>query len=404
MVEPEALTHRLPLSQELRRLPSVEMLPRGPVDVVLMPGMGPVPAQLRGPEGARRPVADFERMRAIAIAGNELAANGFVKADGFLIPTGRATANTADVQNAYAQTPAFREKFAAAMKVRIVNEKPGTGEMTPSQFLATYPEFKSIQGLQRLLGRPQTEAEMAIILETTEAGLMEDLQIRTRPKSHRETTQIKLPEILASNTIENIVRTINLLDTEAKKRGDDMWRGTIAIVSSNFGHIQRIKEIFKALGIGEDRIVPLSADAVLRHAGYDPKYLDKYEREDLNLDTDLGRNTLKSQERWRRGVREMPQYVLPEIALIENDARLFQVMEALQDWYGEEMLRKIDPDLIDIKRFTAEQIRGTLGKIERQKPPESWGDLDDAKTAAWVAENAAYTDLTKAWLQQNSPS
>lgn len=378
-----------PFSQEPRKLPHIENYQQGPVDAVIVLGMGPVRPQLRGvpnEEGVRRPIADFERMRAIAIATKELAAHGEISPKGFIIPTGRASANSGDVQKA----AKYREEKLTGMedlgaeqqKAQLYKEANERGEKVPGGVV-----------VQRFYGLPQSEKEVEKVVQISEARLMTDLINLTRPKKKGdlETKQRILEEKSAPNTIRNFVESINELD----KVVGEVWKGSLGIVTSNFGHISRGEEILHALGFTRENgyvVIGLSAERVLRHYGYSESYLDRYESQNAPD------GTIQNQEKFRRAVRTLPLYLLPEVGHFENDDRLLQVMHGVRQWYGEEALKQFNLDKFET--LSASEIRARLPKdSDRVQPPDDWKKETDI--ALWREEIAAYDQVTEAWLTRN---
>jgi hypothetical protein len=240
------------ISSEIAGLP-------GKIDALVLLGMGPVKPELRGPEGDRHPVVDFERMRAITIAGKELVAHGLVSEGGAVIPTGRTTADSGEVEKALGES----QKGVDAETLNTMN----------------YIER------QRTVGKPQTSEEAETIKKTSEAELMSDLLKKAVAKPGEIDRQGVPVDIIleeqAKNTIENVINTINLMDARQGRK----WVGSVGILTSNFGHIPRIKELFNAFGVGDSKIVPLSAEAVLDHYGYDSSYLARYNELNVNEPT-----------------------------------------------------------------------------------------------------------------------
>lgn len=141
----------------------------------------------------------------------------------------------------------------------------------------------------RATAKPASPAEAEAVAQTAESALMRYLVERI-PK---EQSRAVLEEHEAKNTIENIIRIFNLLD----KRAGGVWRGTLAVVTSNFGQIGRIVDLFHAFGIENKNIVPLSAEQALRHSQYGVGFSDAYQGKVAAYDTLteawLTRNTLQ---------------------------------------------------------------------------------------------------------------
>ena len=335
------------------------MLPQPPMAAVIGLGMGPVVPQLRGPKGKRRPVTISPWMRHNAIAIAEIVDSGLIEENGYIIPSG---------------FPARKEDMN-----RQLRETPRTQ--------------------REAYGRPASTEEEMQIRKTSEAKLMGWLighaVARSATASRKYPNPTVLEEREASNTIQNFVRAINLLDKRSYERTGGLFEGNIAFVASEFGHVARAKEILNALGFDDERIVPITAQQVLRHFGYKgnlyPELWHGKPYEKQMQDTKL------SQERWRRGVREKPAYVLTEIIYFEKNARLMQVMAALGRWYGQEDLGKFS--LGDFAFLKPEDLRRILGSIDRNAS-ENWPEeAIPADTSALTQEIEKYKRLTEQWLR-----
>lgn len=344
------------------------------VQAVIALGMGPVRPQLRGGVGGKKRhiVAHHPRMREIAVAVKELAANGYIDPKGCIIPTGRATANTAETQKALEQR----------------------GTETPEELLSLSTEeykrrFPKFGDFQNYVGQPQSEEEVARVVGISESSLMADLikkaVSKPGPLDRKEVPPEIIEETEAPNTIQNFVRAINLLD----KRTKGVFKGKIGVVSSNFGHLSRARGILLALGIPEEKIVCLSAEQILRHFGYRQSDIDSFKPHNTSA------QTLQNQERWIRGVREIPEYVLPEIAFIENDNRLIMVMESLRQLYGKEKLDVLG--LGDFDKMRIEDVREILSSVSRKLPPSEWREQADIDV--WKAKIDQEDALTSQWLK-----
>jgi hypothetical protein len=342
----------------------------GKIDALVLLGMGPVKPELRGPEGDRHPVVDFERMRAITIAGKELVAHGLVSEGGAVIPTGRTTAD-----------PGVVDKALADSQQGVDTE--------------TLDRMNLIER-QRTVGKPQTPEEAEKIKKTSEAELMSDLLKKTVAKpgeiDRKDVPVDILPEDQAKNTIENVINTINLMDM----RKGGKWEGSVGILTSNFGHIPRIKELFNAFGIGDKSLIPLSAEAVLEHYGYDKSYLARYNEVNVN------EPTIRNQEKFLQGVRKLPEYLLPEAALFSDDGRLKSVVGSLDVWFGKSGIDIFEkhPELRNFQEMPANELREHLKSIPWVKPDDSYGDT--VNYDAWRQDIVYYDQMTKDWVSAHS--
>lgn len=336
------------------------MLPHAPLAAIIGLGMGPVIPQLRGLKGKRRPATISPWMRQNAIAIAELVANDLIEENGCVILSG-FPAKEEDMDRQLRETPhTEREDY----------------------------------------GMPASAEEERWIRKTSEAELMGWLVKHAVARSATSRDEGSRPTVLeereASNTIQNFVRSINLLDKRSQERTGNLFEGTIAFVTSEFGHVARAREILIALGFYDAQVVPITAQQVLRYFGYEGRLYPtfwhgkSYEKQ--------MQDAKRNQVRWSRGVREKPAYVLTEIVHFESNERLMQVMTALRRWYGQEALDKFG--LGDFEALQPEEIRRTLSGIDR-KAPENWPKEEwiPPDTSVLEQEIEEYKRLTEQWLR-----
>lgn len=159
----------------------------------------------------------------------------------------------------------------------------------------------------------------------------------------------------AKNTIENTVFTANILDKEPAK-----YQDLLALTVSH--HLERTKEINDLMGVKTKYI---SSEEVLM--AKDPeKYKAILEKIAQHPDYQSRR---KEQKRWARGLKEIPEYWLPQAAKVENLERFRGILkqERIKDW-----LKDIF-DIDDIDKLSETEIKNLQQKIrdmERIMPKE----------------------------------
>ena len=153
----------------------------------------------------------------------------------------------------------------------------------------------------------------------------------------------------ATNTIQNIIYSANIID----RLGLDSQ--SLLFIAMGF-HIQRIKEICAIVGL-DGRFVA-AEKVVERRSQMHRKLLSKL----LSPERERFAKTLAEQERWLRGLREIPEYWLPEMAKVENNDRLMKIVrvERIQPFL---QLHGIDPD-----HTPPNELRVWLRKMPRKLP------------------------------------
>lgn len=187
----------------------------------------------------------------------------------------------------------------------------------------------------------------------------EELTLEEAKKElQKRLNKIKL-EDKATNTIENLANVINMMDSADKKYRD------LSLLSNDF-HVERIKmltEKFEEKGTKE----PANQQLKERSSHYN-KFLEKT----CSIKNEEYKKMLESEERWKRGVKEMPLYFLPQ-AVYVNKERLDQMYESNK--------KEIDKSLQE-KGLTWKEFLD-LPEEERLKlrdvPPEEWAKKINTK-------------------------
>lgn len=137
--------------------------------------------------------------------------------------------------------------------------------------------------------------------------------------------KIKL-EDQATNSIENFANVINMIDSSDKKYEN------ISLLSNNF-HTERLKKIAEKFDIkGEES--PANEELKERSKHYE-KFLDKA----CSSDNPEYKKILESEERWKRGIDDVPLYFLPQAAHV-NKERLKKIYEKNREAIDESLSRK----------------------------------------------------------------
>lgn len=374
-----------------------EIVTNKPINALLVLGQGIKP-QVRGRPGQRQVVIgseyDSQIWRLKLMAAKELAVNGLLH--GPIITTGSTTANEKVITEARARKQADLE----AAKQRIQKEKgldyqPGGDELS-IELLTMYP-LLSIVDRNVALHHPTTDEDEALVKEMKEARLAAGFLRKVAVKSaviDRVTMPVEvLEEGQARNTTQNILYTLNMLDQPGNGA---MWNGTIGVITSNNGHLERADEILQAYGLGESQVVLLSQEAILHHYHYNEDVLARLEehfQEDPNI--------LQGHLEWAEGVKRLPEYVLSEIAILNNNERLRNVVGALRVWY-----QKVDidifathPELADYRTMEPDELREKLKAIKRELPSDELKENIDIDRSQEL--RAEYDTQTNAWIVAN---
>jgi len=154
----------------------------------------------------------------------------------------------------------------------------------------------------------------------------------------------------ATNTILNLVYIANIIDQSPKQYEN------LLFVAMGF-HLARIKEICSLLKL--DGLFFAAEAVVGTRSGCHHKLL-------LNLidpSKETYANLLLEGERWYYGLREVPEYWLPQIAMVENPTRLRRVLQT----------DRIQPFLhshgmTDVQSVSFDNLRAWLSSIPRKFP------------------------------------
>ena len=153
----------------------------------------------------------------------------------------------------------------------------------------------------------------------------------------------------ATNTIQNVIYSANIIDRL------ELNPQNLLLIAMGF-HIQRIKEISAIVGLSGKFVA--AEKVVERRSQMHRKLLSKL----LSPERERYAKVLAEQQRWLRGLREIPEYWLPEMAKVENESRLMKILreERIQPFL---QLHGIDPD-----RISPDELRMWLRKMPRKFP------------------------------------
>lgn len=370
---------------------SVKEIPQsGPREVLLILGQGVKPELSHGGGEQGRHVVmgsayDSQILRVKTTAAGMLVAHGRI--DGPIVPTGANTASADSIK-------AARDDWDTAVRALGPQE---TSRSMETRVIAGNPKLSFIQH-RDLVGKPHADEEMQKVSVTTEAGLMADLLQKLVPKSRDAAREQRLPiwkEEKARNTVQNVIYLLNMLD---EKYG--LWKGDVAVLSSNDGHLDRGVAVLEAFGIPADHIVPIAAEPVLGAYGYGAQtrdenglnFLDRLTAEEQKTERLLG------QGKWLEMIKRVPAYMLPELTKLTSGQRLRTVIGALQEWYKQSDVDMVSmyPQLAPYETMDIGQLRDALKNIPRDTttgPWERYIDYDGMREK--IAQNA--TD-TLAWI------
>ncbi len=370
--------------------PDISDAPKAPVDAVLIFGMGPVHLSLvKGFLNHSNVAIGQSRMKNNALAALELTARGFVKKEGLIIPSGTATADPALVEatmNLKHDDTANWDALMALLELKAANKNAvdDPPENTGMKELASKIFDKKIQKLYKI----------------SEAQLMEWLFLKGHSKVMRpdgkgrvtgKSTGIEIfIDNQATETIDNLINTINELDKRSRTAHRKLFDGSIAAVTSRY-HIARTMETARYLGI-ENQVVPLVSQELLKRFGYD---IDL-----LKIGQDFDKATRWNEQKWTRALHQMPEYVLPVLAQIHDDERLLNAFLNLQNIYGTEVFHKFK--LTNITRENIHHLRSKLIDITRKNPKfQEWME-NDVKEINEAID--LYVKFTNDWLDANPPA
>lgn len=154
----------------------------------------------------------------------------------------------------------------------------------------------------------------------------------------------------ATNTILNVVNVANIVDKllYQNKR--------LAFLAMGF-HIQRIQEICSLIGL---QGFYFSAETIvsMRSSHHKKLLIDLLTPVNSNY-----ANVLADQERWHRGLIEIPEYWLPQASMVENSTRLRKILQTdrIQAFLH-------SAGITDIDSYPIEDLRTWLKSIPRKLP------------------------------------
>jgi hypothetical protein len=369
--------------------PDINSSPKPPVDAVLIFGMGPVHLSLiKGFLHHKNVALGQSRMKHNAIASLELAARGFVKKEGLIIPSGTATADPElveatmnlkhdDATNWDALMALLELKAANKDSLEATLEKPGVKELASKIF------DKEIQKLYKI-----SEAQLMewLFLKGHSKVMRPDGKARTTGKS---TGLEVFVENQATETIENFIHSINELDKRSRREHRKLFDGSIAAVTSRY-HIARTMETARYLGL-ENQVIPLVSQEVLKNFGYDTNLFKSGDEFDMA--------TRWNEQKWTRALHQVPEYVLPILTQIHDDERLLNALLYLLEQYGREVFQKFDLTHITIENIS--QLRIKLKEIVRKNPRvQKWMKTDVKEINDAIN---LYIKFTDSWIAANTP-
>lgn len=387
----------VPLTKgELRiKEPQLQDLPKGPVDVAIIFGMGPVDPVMKGADGKREPRIGKARARHNTVAGLELAARGYIKKDGMVVLSGTATADPMEVEAAVQRKQANiadRDTFLQTL---------GTEAQTlePAKLEQRWQEYKASVEISTAQDPTPEEAEQ--VYTTSEAEVMESLFRRAKSKvvetdANGVERQVGIEDLhlnvwsdhLATETTDNYIDVLNQLDDDSLAKGGGLFDGTIAAITSRY-HIARTIEIARMLGL-EGKVVPLVSQEVLKSCGYKDPYANNPKAEQFDKGTRWG------EQRWIRAIYQMPEYLLPALGKIKNEQRLINTLQHVQTVYGRDVMQKFGLGNLTVEN--APQIREALKAIIRHNPlTEDWLKTDTREVNTAIDQ---YVNVTQEWLKQ----
>jgi len=211
-------------------------------------------------------------------------------------------------------------------------------------------------------------------LEQSEGEMMRDYVVR----KFSIPEEACIVEDKAANTIENIARSLTPIDENPEKFLNLGFLGSPH-------HVERIAQMAELFGlegptvssakvIDEGRLS--GGSKVHRNMEHYRRYFEKTLDPEANP---IYAKRLREETRWSKGLETMPQYFLPQLKFIENDARLLSVLLRFSDYLEEKGIK-------DLKTADPDKIRDILGEIKRELPPQEWERLPD-ELPEWRVED-----------------
>lgn len=159
----------------------------------------------------------------------------------------------------------------------------------------------------------------------------------------------------ATNTILNLVYTANIIDKDPEVYNN------LLFVAMGF-HLTRIEDICSVLGL-KGRLMAAEHVVKIRSARH-----ERLLRDLLDPKRDEYARILADQERWLYGLRKVPEYFLPQLAMLENPARLRRALRAER---FQAFLRK--QGITDVDAQALDNLRDWLRSMPRRVFPSPVG-------------------------------
>jgi uncharacterized SAM-binding protein YcdF (DUF218 family) len=193
-----------------------------------------------------------------------------------------------------------------------------------------------------------------------------------------------IKEDKATNTIENFSRTLSMIE-----KNPDKYK-KIALLSNRF-HITRIGMLAEQFQLDASKFsaedVLLATRADKRHGDMVYRILDNYTNPNQSEEY---RNFLMAENRWSRGLKEVPKNSLPQMIYVSGE-RLRDILKALaaaEEVY-ENYLKEIGIRIEDLdypegvteeeKEALDKKLSEKIGKIKRELPPAEWNSATPPK-------------------------
>jgi len=220
-------------------------------------------------------------------------------------------------------------------------------------------------------------------------------------KKYNIPEEIIRTEDKSGNTIDNLAYTLNRMD-ETKDQNQNL-----AFVSSGY-HLARIKEIAKLFNLEG---TSFSAEEMMdmREREHDEKLKETLRQKDIKMhrgttrdpriqkkdkeprkgtgytyhgfinkflnpnNNESYRNMLLEENQYTRGLKEMPEYWIPNVAHVNGERLrgIIQENETLQKFLQEKFDTSVE-DISDMDDEEFEELRKKLLAVERKMPPKEW--------------------------------
>lgn len=354
--------------------PRLKDLPDGLPDVLLIPGIGPVEDALAGKAAQRHVVARNPQLRAVSVAAGELLSHNLVEENSLVIPSGKKTAEETQVKISLALRQAVEENQQGELSLykvdELLNSIRGGKTFDLDRIKDESLRMKVQEAIEKLkqqlpsffstrdyLSKPVSEEEIQRVLDTSEAKLILELMAKTAKPSKVEINPNRVfLEESAFNSNANIIETLNYLDEKA----NEVWDGKLSLLALNSGHLHRLLAAVYAFGL-EDKLIPLAVDQVLDHYGYDSEYIVRMKEANQSEDS------IRYHAVFVRAIKEIPEFIIPQIVDIKNDERLLQVVRSLSRFYGNEGMKIYGLDSLEEERLNAQKVRNRIANISQTR-------------------------------------